>query len=85
MSLITTFIDLFDSIFRRSAPEVQRKQLLKKMDVEIQGYQPLICKAGVLQPNFGEAIYTLYKNTRPLDNVFADTVSTADLPRRHRF
>ena len=85
MSLITTFIDLFDSIFRRSAPEVQRKQLLKKMDVEIQGYQPLICKAGVLQPNFGEAIYTLYKNTRPLDNVFADTVSTADFPRRHRF
>lgn len=85
MSLIETFIDIFDSIFRRSAPEVQRKQLLKKMDVEIQGFSPLICKAGVLQPNFGEAIYNLYKNCYPLDNIFLETVSSSDLPRRHRF
>lgn len=85
MSLIGTFIDIFDSIFRRSAPEVQRKQLLKKMDVEIQAFQPLICKTGILQPNFGEAIYILYKNAHPLDDIFSETISTADLPRRHRF
>ena len=85
MSLIGTFIDIFDSIFRRSSPEVQRKQLLKKMDVEIQGFSPMICKSGYLQPNFGEAIFTLYKNCGILDRLFIETVSTNDLPRRHRF
>ena len=85
MSLFSTFIDLFDSIFRRSSPEVQRKQLLKKMDVEIQAFSPLICKSGALQPNFGEAIFNLYKNTAILDHLFIETVSPNDLPRRNRF
>lgn len=85
MSLIGTFVDLLDSIFRRSSPDVQRKQLLKKMDVEIQSFSPLICKAGALQPNFGEAIFNLYKNTAPLDHLFIETVSPNDLPRRNRF
>ena len=85
MGLLGTVIDLFDSIFRRSSPEVQRKQLLKKIDVEIQSFSPLICKAGFLQPNFGEAIFALYKNTVPLDRLFNETVSASDIPRRHRF
>lgn len=85
MGIIETIIDFFESIFKRSSPEVQKKILLKKMDTEIQGFVPLICKQGYLQPNFGEAIYALYKNSRPLDNLFALTVSPNDIPRQHRF
>ena len=39
----------------------------------------------MLLPNFGEAIFALYKNVRPLDNLFSVTLSTADIPRQHRF
>lgn len=85
MGLFQDLKDLFESIFLRSSPEVQKKQLLKKMDAEICQFQPLICKNGMLQPNFGEGIYNLYKNVRALDNLFAKTISSTDHPRQHRF
>lgn len=85
MSFIQTVTEFLESIFKRSSPEVQKKQLLKKLDTEIREFSPAICKNGMLQPNFGEAIYALYKNTKPLDNLFAVTVSPNDIPRQHRF
>ena len=85
MSLLQTISDFLESIFKRSSPEVQRKQLLKKIDAEIREFNPSICKGGMLQANFGEAILALYKNARPLDNLFSVTVSPNDIPRQHRF
>lgn len=85
MGLLQDLKDLFESIFMRSSPEVQKKQMLRRMDSEICQFQPLICKNGMLQPNFGEAVYTLYKNCRTLDNLFLQTVSSLDIPRQHRF
>ncbi len=85
MSFIQTISDFFESIFKRSSPEVQKKQLLKKIDSEIREFNPLICKNGMLQPNFGEAIYGLYKNCKTLDNLFSQTVSLNDIPRQRRF
>lgn len=85
MSLLKTISDFLDSIFKRSSPEVQRKQMLKKLDLEIKEFTPGICKAGMLQPNFGEAINALYKNTKVLDNLFSVTISPNNLPRQHRF
>jgi hypothetical protein len=85
MSLFQVISNLFDSIFRRSSPEVQKKQLLKKIESVIKEYNPAICRNGMLLPNFGEAIFALYKNTRPLDNLFSVTLSASDIPRQHRF
>jgi len=85
MSLIQTITDFLESIFKRSSPDVQKKQLMKKMDSEIKEFTPLICSNGMLQPNFGEAIFVLYKNALPLDNLFSLTVSSNNLPRQHRF
>lgn len=85
MGLIQSISQIFELIFKRSSPEVQKKQLLKKMDAVIREYNPLICKNGMLQPNFGEAIYGLYKNCRPLDNLFSVTISPNDIPRQKRF
>lgn len=85
MSFIQTISEFFESIFKRSSPEVQKKQLMKKLDSEIREFNPLICRAGMLQPNFGEAIYGLYKNCRPLDNLFSTTLSLNDIPRQRRF
>ncbi|MCR4954721.1 MAG: DUF5312 family protein [Treponema sp.] len=85
MGFFQTISDFFDSIFRRSSPEVQKKQLLKKLDAEIRTYEPVIFKDGCLQPNFAEAIFSLYKTTKPLENLFALTVSPNDVPKQHRF
>lgn len=85
MSLLQTITDIFESIFKRSSPEVQKKQQMKKLEQEIRDYIPVICRNGLLQPNFGEAIFTLYKCTRPLDNLFMVTIGANDIPRQHRF
>ena len=85
MSFINTISDFLESIFKRSSPEVQKKQQLKKLDAEMREVQPVIYKNGNLQPNFAEAIYSLYKNTKLLDDLFSLTVSSSDIPRQHRF
>ena len=85
MGFIKTISDLFESIFKRSSPEVQKKQQMKKLEQEIREFQPAICRNGMLLPNFGEAIFALYKNTRALDNLFAVTVSPNNIQRQHRF
>jgi len=85
MGFIKTISELFESIFKRSSPEVQKKQQMKKLEQEIREFQPAICRNGMLLPNFGEAIFALYKNTRPLDNLFSVTVSQNDIQRQRRF
>ena len=85
MGFIKTLSELFESIFKRSSPEVQKKQQMKKLEQEIREFQPSICRNSMLLPNFGEAIYALYKNTRPLDNLFSVTVSPNNIQRQRRF
>ena len=85
MSLIQSISDFFESIFKRSSPEVQKKQQLKKLDAELKEYKPVIYKSGNLEANFAEAIYSLYKNTKTLDDLFLTTVSSIDSLRQHRF
>ena len=62
MGLFQSITNFFESLFKRSSPEVQRKQLLKKMENEIKTFNPVICKNGEMLPNFAEAVFTLYKN-----------------------
>lgn len=85
MSFIQEITDFFESIFKRSSPEVQKKQQMKKLDAEIRSFEPVIYRNGNLQPNFAEAILSLYKNTKPLNDLFSVTVSSLDIPRQKRF
>lgn len=85
MSLLQTLQDLFESLFKRSSPEVQKKQQLKKLENEIKLFEPLLCRNGELLPNFGEAIYSLYKNCRILDDLFSVTLTPNDIQRKFRF
>ncbi len=85
MGFIKTLSELFESIFKRSSPEVQKKQQMKKLEQDIRDFHPSICRNGMLLPNFGEALYALYKNARPLDNLFQYTVSPDNIQRQHRF
>ena len=85
MGFIQSITDIFESLFKRSSPEVQKKQQLRKLEAEIRNFEPVIFKNGNLQPNFAEAIYGLYKNTKALNDLFSVTVSSADIARQHRF
>lgn len=85
MSLIQTISDFFESIFKRSSPEVQKKQVKKKMEADLRAFTPAIYKDGMLLPNFGEALYVLYKNTKALDDLFLNSISPTDSAKQHRF
>lgn len=85
MKLLETLSNLLQSLFNKSTPENQKKSHLRKLESEIKEFNPCICKNGMLQGNFGEGLYILYKNTRALDNLFTATISPVDMPRQHRF
>lgn len=85
MSLIQTISDFLESLFKRSSPEVQKKQLKKKMETELRSFVPVIYRNGMLQPNFGEALFVLYKNTKALDDLFLKSISPTDSAKQHRF
>ena len=85
MSLLQTITSFFESIFKRNSPDAQKKQVIKKMESALKMYTPVLYKNGNLLPNFGEAIFQLYKNTRPLDDLFLITVSPNNIQRKKRF
>lgn len=85
MSFLQTITVFFESIFKKSSPEYQKKAFLRKIDAEIREFKPQICKNGMLQPNFAEALFALYKNSKPLDNLFCYTIHSNDLHRQQRF
>ena len=85
MSLLQSIHDFFESIFKRSSPEVQKKQAMKKLESEFKNVEPAIYKSGYLLPNFAEAINSLYRNTIPLDNLFLSTIGGGDVARQKRY
>ena len=85
MTFIQAITVFFESVFKRSSPEAQKRAFMRKIDIQIREFKPVICKNGMLQPNFAEALFSLYKNTKPLDNLFSVTIHSNDLHRQQRF
>ena len=85
MTFIQAITVFFESIFKKSSPEVQKRAFMRKIDAQIREFKPMICKNGMLQSNFAEALFALYKNTKPLDNLFSVTIHSNDLHRQQRF
>ncbi len=85
MGFLKAISDLIESIFKKSSPEVQQRHQMKRLESDLAALKPAIFKNGNLTPNFGEAIFSLYRTTHPLNNLFAQTISPNDIPRQHRF
>ena len=66
MSLFQVITDFFDSLFRSSSPEVQKRLKLKKIDSELKSLPNGIYRNGLIQPNFAETLRVLYINTQPI-------------------
>ena len=85
MGFLQSVTDFFESIFFSSSPEIKKKQALKKIDLELRSFHPVIYKNGVLQPNLAEIFRILYENTKPVDNILSVTISSEDIKRNNRF
>lgn len=85
MSFFQAITDFFDSIFRSSSPEVQKKQKLKKIDSELRTLPNGIYRNGLIQPNFAEILRILYINTRPIYKILENTIAGPDIKRNTRF
>lgn len=85
MAFFQTIIDFFESVFNRSSPKVQKKLLKKKLEAEVAKLTPVLYKNGNITANFAEALYILYINSKPLDDLFCETISSSDIQRQMRF
>ena len=85
MGFLSIITDIFDTIFRSSSPEVQKRVALKKIEGEIKAYQPQIYKNEYLSANFAELFRVLYENTKPIEEILSTTICSADLHRNGKF
>ena len=85
MGLIQLITDIFESIFKSSSPEVQKKQALRMLENELKAYQPEIYKNDMLLPNFGELMRVLHEKTRIVGDILRDTICGEDLQRNGKF
>lgn len=85
MSLLKMITDLFDSLFRSSSPEVQKKMRLRKIENDLKQQPNGIYRNGLIQPNFAEILRILYINTRPVLKILEQTIAGPDIKRNTRF
>lgn len=85
MGFLSIITDIFDTIFRSSSPEVQKRVALKKIEGEIKAYQPQLYKNEYLSANFAELFRVLYENTKPIEEILSTTICSADLHRNGKF
>ena len=85
MSLGEIITKFLESIFKKSSSDSSKRPNLKKLETEIKSMTPVLIRGENLQPNFAEAIFTLYKNTRTLDDLFSTTIGAPDFQRKKRF
>jgi len=68
-----------------SSPEVKKRQALKKIETDLKETHPVLFKNDLVQPNFAEALRILYVNTKPIDDLLSETISSDDIQRNNRF
>lgn len=85
MGLLQSLTDFFESIFMSSSPEVRKRQELKKLDLELKNYRPVLYKNGMLQANMAELFRILYENAKSIDDILSETISGPDLQRNNKF
>ena len=85
MGFLQIFTDLFESLFRGSSPEVQKKQEIRKLQNSLKNFQPEIIKNDLLQPNFAELFRILYERSKPIGKILSETIASEDVQRNTRF
>ena len=85
MGVVQGIIDFLQSLFMSSSPEVQKRLQLKRMAVDLRNEDQPLFKNDMVQPTFAAAVYELYRHSKPLDNLFSETVGNKDVRCRDRY
>ena len=85
MGIVQGIIDFLQSLFMSSSPEVQKRLQLKRMAVDLRNEDQPLFKNDMVQPTFAAAVYELYRHSKPLDNLFSETVGNKDVRCRDRY
>lgn len=64
---------------------MQHRAQRKKLENELHSFSVQLYKNGRVLPNFAEAIRILYVHTKPLNDLFVETIGGSDILRRQRF
>lgn len=68
-----------------SSPEVQKKQALKKIEVDLKNFRPVIYANGRVDANFAEALRIMFVNIRPIEDLLTNTLFSDDLSRSKKY
>jgi len=68
-----------------SSPEVQKKQALKKLEVDLKNFRPVIYSNGHVDANFAEALRIMFVNIRPVEELLSNTLFSDDLTRSKKY
>lgn len=68
-----------------SSPEVQKKQALKKLELDLKNFRPVIYANSKVDANFAEALRILFVNIRPIEDLLSNTLFTDDHSRNDKF
>lgn len=85
MAFFTAVIDLFKNLFSSSSPDSHFKGELKQYETELKNLQPQLYKNGFLTPNIAELFHILYKETKPLFELFSLTIAGEDSLRSNKY
>ena len=75
MSILSRISDFFQSVFKSSAPDVKKRMAIRKIENDLKVMAPKLYKNGLILENFAEALRIMFINTKPVQNILAETYS----------
>jgi len=78
MTLLQQVVVFFESLFKSSNPEVQKKIQIRNIENTFKNSSTNIYKFGLLQPSFAQAMYLLQKHTRALAPYISSITDNTD-------
>ena len=79
MSILSRISDFFQSVFKSSAPDVKKRMAIRKIENDLKVMAPKLYKNGLILENFAEALRIMFINTKPVQNILAETLCSDEM------
>ncbi len=76
MAFFQSLIEFIETVFLSSNPDVKLKLDIRKIENDLKMIRPEIYKNGQVTANFGNAFFTLYKETALIQEILQETVNS---------